>query len=105
MRTLERGYTTGRRAGQVCRVHVIREVGPGDYRGKQTMCGQHAWPVTNSEPVIRDAPHPLPDGLSWCPKCIGLAAEELGRLDDVARLIGAAPREATSNGKGGCGPS
>lgn len=88
VRTVERGYVTGKRAGQVKRLHVIREEGPGDYQGQQTMCGQHAWPVTKSEPVIRDAPHPLPDGLTWCPKCVGHAAEHLGRLDDVARLLG-----------------
>lgn len=91
IRTLERGYTTTRRAGQVRRLHVIREVGPRGWDGstRQTWCGQLGGRHTRSEPIIRDAPHPLPDGLRWCPDCIGHLAEQLGRLDDVARLIGA----------------
>ena len=95
VRTIIRGYkaSTGRRAGQVRRVHVIREEGPRGWdnseRGNQTMCGQHAWNVTDSPALIRDIPHPLPEGLSWCPACIGHLAEQLGLLGEVARMLGA----------------
>ena len=91
VRTVERGYaaSTGRRAGQVRRVHVIREKGPGNWEpGSQALCGSHAWNVTDSPAIIRDAPHELPEGLTWCPKCVGHLAELLGRTHAVARLLG-----------------
>jgi hypothetical protein len=93
VRTLERGYaaSTGNRAGQVRRVHVIREEGPRGWEGstRRTWCGGIAGNHRDSVPVIRDAPHELPEGLAWCPKCIGHLAEQLGRLGEVARLLGA----------------
>jgi hypothetical protein len=92
VRTVERGYYAGsRRAGQVTRVHVVREEGPRGWdpgNGPQTMCGQSAWKGQNSAPIIRDAPHALPDGLQWCPKCTGHLAERLGWLNEVAKLLG-----------------
>jgi hypothetical protein len=94
VRTVERGYvaSTGRRAGQVRRVHVIREEGPRGWDnsefGNQTLCGQGAWKGQNSPPIIRYAPHELPEGLTWCPKCVGQLAELLGRTHAVARLLG-----------------
>lgn len=89
VRTVERGYYASQpqRSARVTRVHVIREDGP--HPGKQAMCGQHAYDVRNSEAIVRDVPHALPDGLSWCPKCVGHLAEKLGRLGEVARLLGA----------------
>jgi hypothetical protein len=94
VRTVERGYydNGAKRAGQVRRVHIIREEGPRGWDasdGKhQTWCGQSAWNGRNSRPIIRDAPHHLPAGLKWCPKCTGHLAEQLGRLEEVARLLG-----------------
>lgn len=95
VRTVERGYYSGsgRRAGQVTRVHVVREEGPrrwdGDAGHRQTWCGQSAWNGRGSVPLFREAPHPLPEGLRWCPACIGHLAEQSGRLGEVARLLGA----------------
>ena len=93
VRTLERGYyTPGRRAGQVRRLHVIREDGPRGWEpGKQALCGTAAWLHRNSPPILRDAPHPLPEGLSWCPRCVGLLAELEGRTAEIAALLGLAP--------------
>lgn len=93
IRTCQRSYADStRRSARVTRVHVVRETATRSLAaGEQTLCGQHAYPVTNSEGIVRDAPHALPDGLSWCPKCVGHLAERLGRLDEVARLIGVAP--------------
>jgi hypothetical protein len=94
VRTVERGYasSTGRRAGQVSRVHVIRDIPPRTERGlaagHQTWCGQTTGRHQNSAAIVRDAPHVLPDGLAWCPHCIGRAAEYLGLLEVVARVIG-----------------
>lgn len=89
IRTCQRSYVQdGHRAGQVKRVHVVRERGPKDRDGTTTLCGQHAYAVTLSEGVIRAAPHPLPDGLTWCPKCVGLLAERQGRTAEIATLLG-----------------
>jgi hypothetical protein len=92
MRAAYRGYWTGgRRAGQVRRLHVIRERGPGDRVAKVFMCGAPAWDCRASDVVILD-PLPVlaPDGLSWCPACVGRAAETAGLLERfAAELAGA----------------
>ncbi len=77
-----------RRAGQVTRLHIIRE--DGKWAGKQGECGTHAWGVTCSEPVVIDPmPAKPPEGLSWCPACVGRLAERSGRLDAwAAELAG-----------------
>lgn len=97
VRTCQRSYVrAGHRAGQVQRVHVVREQGPRgweDKPGTQTLCGQSTRLHRKSEGVIRDAPHGLPEGLSWCPKCVGLLAEQLGRTAEVARLLGLEARD------------
>jgi hypothetical protein len=56
--------------------------------GDQTWCGQLATPHKNSEPVILDPmPAVPPEGLAWCPQCIGHLAEEMGRLSEVAGML------------------
>jgi hypothetical protein len=90
LRAVHRGYWTGgKRAGQVRRPHVIRENGPKGWEpGTQTLCGQGAWGVQHSDAVILDpAPDRPPEGLAWCPKCIGHLAERLGLLDEVAASL------------------
>lgn len=97
-RAVHSGYRdsqdTGRRAGQVRRLHIIRE--DGALPGRQTHCGQGAYRVRHSEPVIL---HPIPEqppqGLSWCPKCIGHLADRLGRLDQIAAQLA---RQAAAEG-------
>ena len=79
-RAAHSGYYDGHpRAGQVRRVHVIREDGPRP--GDDAMCGQAVRKVTNATPVVLD-PMPLqpPDGLAWCPHCLGRLAEHLDAL-------------------------
>ena len=91
-RGLYRGYWSGgKRAGQVRRLHIIREGGPKGWApGKQTMCGQGAWDVTHSDAVILDPlPDRPPDGLAWCPKCIGHLAERLGLLEEIGSSLAA----------------
>ena len=89
VRTCQRSYVQdGNRAGQVQRVHVVREHGPKDRDGQSTLCGQHTYAVRQSEGIIREAPHELPEGLSWCPKCVGLLAEQSGRTAEIAALLG-----------------
>lgn len=102
-RAVYRGYWQGgKRSARVTRLHIIREtpVAPHSsaYRpwrepaAGQTWCGQHATPHKNSEPVIFDPmPDKPPEGLSWCPACIGHLAEELGVLGDVAARLATAP--------------
>ena len=91
-RGLYRGYWSGgKRAGQVRRLHIIREDGPKGWApGKQTMCGQGAWDVTHSDAVILDPlPDRPPEGLAWCPKCIGHLAERLGLLEEIGSSLAA----------------
>lgn len=88
MRAFYRGYSaaTGRRAGQVRRLHVMRE--DGKFAGRQALCGTAGWGVTQSPAVILDPlPTTPPDGLTWCRSCVGHAADVLGQLDHVARLL------------------
>lgn len=94
-RAVHSGYVTGAtRAGQVRRCHIIREDGPRP--GQSAMCGQGVWPVTRSTPIVLDPmPSVPPDGLTWCPHCIGRLAEHLGALDDLAAQLAALdPKEA-----------
>ena len=93
VRTCQRGYHSGGRqpAGQVRRVHVIRETGTRSLEpGGQNLCGVQAWNCQDSPAVIREAPHELPEGLSWCPRCVGLLAERFGRTAEIAVLLGLA---------------
>ena len=69
-RAFYRSYVhAGRRAGQVRRLHILREDGP--WAGKQGECGIHAWNVTRSEAVVIDPmPATPPVGLEWCSLCV-----------------------------------
>jgi hypothetical protein len=90
MRAFYRGYcaTTGRRAKQVRRLHVMRE--DGKFAGKQGLCGTPGWGVTNSPPVVLEpVPAEPPTGLSWCNSCLGHAAHLLGQTEAIARIIAA----------------
>ena len=88
-RAFHRGYVTdGKRAGQVRLFHVIREHGPGDQVATHALCGTHAWPCRASDPVIFEPmPAAPPEGLTWCPACIGRLAELQGVLGDVAARL------------------
>jgi hypothetical protein len=89
VRTCQRGYVRdGQRAGQVQRVHVVREHGPKEQHGTSTLCGQFTGAHRQSQGIFRDAPHELPEGLSWCPTCVGKLAEQTGRTAEVAALLG-----------------
>lgn len=92
VRTCQRSYVQdGHRAGQVRRLHVVREHGPRGWEDRpatQTLCGQSTGTHRQSQGIIRATPHPLPDGLTWCPKCVGLLAEQQGRTAEIATLLG-----------------
>lgn len=95
-RAIHAGYYDGRaRAGQVRRLHILRET--GRWAGRQAMCGQGAYPVTHSTPVVLDPMPPKPpDGLAWCPKCVGLLAEHLDVLDRFATELATTSTEETT---------
>ena len=100
-RAVYRGYFQGgKRSARVTRLHVIRETPVRGHRSAyrpfhepspaQTWCGQSATQHTNSEPVILDPmPSSPPEGLSWCPACVGHLAGQLGLLDDIAESLAA----------------
>ena len=89
-RAVYRGYWQGgKRSARVTRLHIIREQGKR-HPWLETWCGQSAQQHTNSEPVIFDPmPAEPPEGLLWCPKCIGHLAERLGLLGTVAEELAA----------------
>ena len=97
-RAVYRGYPmTGKRAGQVKRLHIIRET--GEWAGRQTLCGQSAGKHANSDPVIIDPmPARPPEGLTWCPKCLGHAAELFGLLDEIGAYLAAYDPALASSG-------
>jgi hypothetical protein len=65
----------GKRAGQVKRVHVLRE--DGKWAGRWAHCGQSSGAVTKSSPVwLQPIPFVLPDGLTWCSKCVASLARK-----------------------------
>ncbi len=100
-RAVYRGYWQGgKRSARVTRLHIIRDVPVAAHRttyqpfhqppGEQTWCGQFATPHKNSEPVVFDPmPAVPPDGLAWCPQCIGHLAERYGLLGEVASMLAA----------------
>jgi hypothetical protein len=90
MRAFYRGYHNGseRRAGQVRRLHIMRE--DGKYPGRQAYCGTGGYDVTHSTTVLIDPlPATPPDGLAWCGACVGRAAERTGQLDTWAAQLAA----------------
>jgi hypothetical protein len=83
-------YHTGssRRAGQVRRAHLIPPTGTFPRRGAPTAaCGTPWWDTRNAENERLPLGGPLPPELTWCPKCLGVAAEVLGLSARVATLI------------------
>jgi hypothetical protein len=100
-RAVYRGYWQGgKRSARVTRLHIIRDTPVAGHRsayrpfrerpGVETWCGQSAQPHTNSEPVIFDPmPAVPPEGLLWCPQCIGHLAERYGLLGEIAECLAA----------------
>lgn len=77
-RAFYRDYVTeGRRAGQVRRLHIIREDGPNP--GREGYCSIHLRDVTHSRGIIIE-PLPVvpPAGLQWCGTCLGRHVLHLG---------------------------
>ncbi|KOX33383.1 hypothetical protein ADL06_09590 [Streptomyces sp. NRRL F-6491] len=94
VRAFYRGYDkrTNRRHPLVRRLHIVRE--DGKFPGRAAECGTAGWPVTNSPVIVLDPMPPAPpEGLSWCPPCIGRAAERAGLLLGFAALLAAAGQE------------
>lgn len=94
MRAFYRGYNaaTGRRAGQVRRLHVMRE--DGKFPGRSALCGAAGWNHTNSPAVLIDPmPETPPTGLDWCNACVGHAAGLVGMLDRFAVTVAELARQ------------
>jgi hypothetical protein len=76
------------RGGQVRRVHLIPPDGTFPRRGAPSAaCGQPWWETTDAPNECLPFGGPLPHGLTWCPKCLGVAADRLGLADRVAALV------------------
>lgn len=98
MRAFYRGYSTqsGRRAGQVRRLHVMRE--DGKFPGRSALCGAAGWDHTHSPAVIVDPmPAVPPAGLSWCNSCVGHAAFLVGTLAQVAVTVAELARQENAS--------
>jgi hypothetical protein len=83
-RAFYRGYVQdGPRAGQVKRLHIMRE--DGKWAGRNALCGVQAWHVTRSRTMILDPmPSVPPEGLDWCPTCVGQYADVVGLIGEIA---------------------
>lgn len=92
-RAFYRGYVDGtKRAGQVKRLHIIRDTSgtPSLPAGHLAWCGVGAGEVTRSPAVvISPLPARPPEGLQWCPACVGRYAESIGLLNDIASEVAA----------------
>lgn len=100
-RAFYRSYVAGSRlAGQVRRVHIERlpsteprKPRKGDRpfsweSGHYGWCGIQSGEVTRSAAVWLDPmPDVLPEGMSWCPACIGRLADHIGQLDRVGAFL------------------
>lgn len=85
-----RGYHAAtKRAGQVRLLHILR---PELVNGSpHALCHIHAWDCQQSPRVdLPEFPATPPEGLSWCPRCLGMAAERLGLAQRLASMIQAA---------------
>ena len=103
-RAFYRSYDdNGQRAGQVKRLHVMRE--DGKFPGRQGWCGTQAGDVQNSRAVVLNAlPFVPPDGLTWCGNCVIVLArralrDDPGPINDID-----ATGECCCNGCIGEGP-
>lgn len=104
-RGIWRGYWAGgKRSAKVTRLHVIRDKPVRQHHSigaprpsHETWCGQGVNQHQHSEPVILDPlPSRPPEGLAWCPKCVGHLAEWYGLLDEVADSLAAYDPELVS---------
>lgn len=90
-RMFYRGYSTrsGRQAGQVKRLHILRPepIGKPPNEHPAAFCYTYAFPCADSPPMWVDAAGGLPVSLSWCPTCLGHAADRLGWASAVAALV------------------
>lgn len=93
-----RAFFRGYQGTQRTRLHVLRDTPVNRYstpragfNGDEGWCGTSAAPTYQSATLwIDPLPRHPPDGLVWCPTCVGRLAERLGLLDQVAELLAAA---------------
>lgn len=96
MRGFHRSYPHqgDRRSARITRFHIIRE--DGKWGGLQGFCGQRctdsgdrAWDRGPDSVAVIIDPLPLvpPDGLVWCPACLGHLTQRRGRAHQVAALV------------------
>lgn len=95
-------FHSGFTGKMVTRLHVLRDVptrrkaypSPVPAGRAEGWCGTPATPTLRA-PVVYLDPMPScpPEGLCWCPMCLGRLAERLGLLDQIGVLLaGATPR-------------
>lgn len=83
-------FHTSGRARQVRRVHIKAPDEAFPRRSghiPQAFCGVAAYDVTDSPKITHAPDQPLPAGLSWCPKCLGIAAVHLGAGPQVEHIV------------------
>jgi len=98
---MTRAFYRSYRSVKVTRVHILRDDNSRPLRAThrahdnlparpQAECGTSAGQHCGSEPIILD-PMPLapPDGLTWCPLCLGRLAERAGLLGELGERLAA----------------
>lgn len=68
------------------RLHVIRE--DDDPSSRRPWCGRNGGTI-----VIDPMPAEPPEGMTWCPECVGLLAGRYGLLGDIAESLAAYDRD------------
>lgn len=89
----------GKPAGQVRRAHLVAP--PEEFRRsvrETAFCGTYAHDTTHAPKAVIEAPYTLPEGIVWCPTCIGRAGEALGIIDLLVAAVLAAIEDAKAAG-------
>ncbi len=72
----------------MARLHIMRE--DGKTPGRTGLCGQSATSTLKSTMVVLDPmPAVPPDGLLWCPGCLGGLADRAGVAGFLGQLLSA----------------
>lgn len=103
-----RGVFSNWKSTNTQRLHVVRDAWmfrpegaravPRVEPGRQTVCGQSAVGTLKSPVTVLDPlPAEPPEGLTWCPMCVGHLAECLGLTGVFGRMLAEATQPGSTS--------